>query len=462
LDFVNGFQGATTMDQGYQIVGTGDRLSSEQLARMLSREGQWLLPLVGLIEQAECAVDEVIDVMGRATIEAVLQLSAEQVAGPRHQGKADANRDVQWHGSQGGRVTLAERHQKVRKPRLRRKAGARGPSDPGGEVPIPAYEAMRAGGERLSDRILEILLRGVSTRSYARVLPEMAEQVGVSKSAISREAIEASERVLKALAERRLDDVDLLVIYIDGMRFGPYHVIAAVGVDVSGGKHVLGLREGATENATVVRELLADLVERGVKPAGVEGGRRRLFVIDGAKALRAAIDEVYGSNNPVQRCRNHKRRNVLGHLPKDQHDQARATMTAAWKLPPEEGMAKIEQYARWLERDWPSAAGSLREGLAETFTVKRLGLPATLCRCLNSTNLIDSSQSGVRQKTRRVTNWQNGRMALRWAASAFEATAKSFRKIMGHQQLWMLKAHLDESIEEPQAADNVADQRHAG
>jgi len=447
------------MNQAYQIVGTGDRLSSEQLATMLSREGQWLLPLVGLIEQAECAVDEVIDVMGRATIEAVLQLSAEQVAGPRHQGKADPGRDVQWHGSQGGRVTLAERQQKVRKPRLRRKAKG---DDPGGEVPIPAYEAMRAGGERLSDRILEILLRGVSTRSYAAVLPEMAEQVGVSKSAISREAIEAGERALRELAERRFDDADLLVIYIDGMRFGDYHVIAAVGVDASGDKHVLGLREGATENAAVVKELLADLVERGVKPVGVEGGRRRLFVIDGAKALRAAIDEVFGSHNPVQRCRNHKRRNVLGHLPRDQHDQTRATMSAAWKLEPKEGMAKIEQYAQWLERDWPSAAGSLREGLAETFTVKRLGLPGALCRCLTSTNLIDSSQSGVRQKTRRVTNWQNGQMALRWAAASFQATAKSFRKIMGHQQLWMLKAHLDERIDEQEAAGDVAVQRRAG
>jgi len=450
------------MSQAYQIVGTGDRLSSDQLATMLSREGQWLLPLVGLIEQAECAVDEVIDVMGRATIEAVLQLSAEQVAGPRRQGKADADRQVQWHGSQGGRVTLAERQQRVRKPRLRRKAGANGPSDPGGEVSIPAYEAMREGGTRLSDRILEILLRGVSTRSYGHVLPEMAQQVGVSKSAISREAIEAGERALRELAERRFDDTELLVIYIDGMRFGKYHVIAAVGVDASGAKHVLGLREGATENAAVVKELLADLVERGVKPAGVEGGRRRLFVIDGAKALRAAIDEVYGTHNPVQRCRNHKRRNVLDHLPRDQHDQARATLAAAWKLEPKEGMAKIEQYAQWLERDWPSAAGSLREGLAETFTVKRLGLPGSLCRCLNSTNLIDSSQSGVRQKTRRVTNWQNGQMALRWAASAFEATAKSFRKIMGHQQLWMLKAHLDERIDEHEAAGDVAVQRRAG
>ena len=446
------------MNQAYQIVGAGDRLSSQPLAAFLVKEGQLLLPLVQLIEQAECAVDELIDVMGRATIEAVLQLSAQQVAGPKRQGQRDVQRDVHWHGRQAGRVALAERQLKVSKPRLRRKPTA---DDRGGEVEVPAYVAMGKDA-KLADRMLEILLRGVSTRNYESVLPEMAEQAGVSKSQVSRETIEAGERALKELAERRFDEVELLVIYLDGMRFGDYHVIAAVGVDVSGNKHVLGLREGATENAAVVTSLLSELVERGVKPAGVEGGRRRLFVIDGAKALRKAIDEVYGSHNPVQRCRNHKRRNVLGHLPKDQHDQARATLAAAWKLDAEEGMAKIEKYAKWLERDWPSAAGSLREGLAETFTVKRLGLPGTLGRCLNSTNLIDSSQSGVRQKTRRVTNWQSGAMALRWAAASFEATAKNFRKIMGHEQLWMLKAHLDEPLEQMNDAADVAAGRRAG
>jgi len=446
------------MSEAYQIAEAGDSVSHEQLAELLSSDGQMLLPLVRLIEQAECAVDEVIDVMGRATIEAVLQLSAAQVAGPRQPGQRDPTRRVSRHGRQGGRVALAERQVKVTKPRLRRKPTA---DDPGGEVEVPAYAAMRRGG-RLADRMLEILLRGVSTRQYGAVLPQMAEQAGVSKSTVSREAIEAGERVLKDLAERRFDDAELLVIYVDGMRFGDYHVIAAVGVDVEGRKHVLGLREGATENAAVVKELLVELVARGVKPAGVEGGRRRLFVIDGAKALRVAIDEVYGSTNPVQRCRNHKRRNVLSHLPKDQHDQARATLSAAWKLDAEEGMKKIEQYAKWLEREWPSAAGSLREGLAETFTVKRLGLPGTLCRCLQSTNLIDSSQSGVRQKTRRVTHWQSGAMALRWAAASFAATAKSFRKIMGHQQLWMLQAHLDEPTETTEVDAGVAVQRRVG
>lgn len=460
------------MRQAYQIAGTDEKLSSDQMAALLAREGQFLLPMVQLIEQAECAVDELVDVMGRATIEAVLLMSAEQVAGPKRQGKGDPEREVSWYGSQGGRVALSERQLKVRKPRLRRKKRAKGQaandlrgadgsgsggSGGGGEVEIPAYEAMRKD-QRLADRMLELMLRGVSTRNYKHVLPQVAEQAGVSKSSVSREAIEAGERMLKQLAERDFSQTELLVIYIDGMRFGDYHVIAAVGVDDSGGKHVLGLREGATENAAVVKALLSELVERGVKPAGVEGGRKRLFVIDGAKALRAAIDEVYGSENPVQRCRNHKRRNVISHLPKDQHDQARATLGAAWKLEPEEGMKKLEQYAQWLERDWPSAAGSLREGLAETFTAKRLGLPGTLCRCLHSTNLIDSSQSGVRQKTHRVTNWQHGQMALRWAASAFAATEKNFRKIMGHQQLWMLKAHLDEPAEE----EDVAAHRRAG
>jgi transposase-like protein len=285
-------------------------------------------------------------------------------------------------------------------------------------------------------------MRGVSTRNYREVLPEMAEQVGVSKSQISRENIDAGERLLQELAERDFSQQDLLIIYIDGLRFGKYLVVAAVGVDVSGQKHVLAIREGATENAEVVKSLLEELVARGVKP-----GRRRLFVIDGAKALRTAIDQVYGANQPVQRCRQHKLRNVVGHLPKDQHDQARSTLKAAWKLSPQEGIAKLRQYADWLDRQWPSAAASVREGLEEMFTVNRLNLPTSLRRCLCTTNLIDSTDSGVRQRTRRVTNWQSGSMVLRWAAAGFVETEKNYRRIMGYQQLWMLKAALDEPAE---------------
>ncbi len=432
------------MSESYQIAQTDTTVGSKQLADFLAKEGQLLLPMVQLVEQAEVAIDDLIDVMGRATIEAVLQMSAEQVVGPKQQGKANRDRSVHWYGVQKGRVALKERQLKVDKPRLRRKAD-RGR---GGEVAVPAYEALRKD-QGLADRMLSILMHGVSTRRYEQVLPEMAEQAGVSKSQVSRETIEAGGRLLQALAERDFSDKDLLIIYLDGIQFSQYHVLAAVGVDAAGDKHVLGLRDGASENAEVVKGLLEDLVARGVK-----SGRRRLFVIDGAKALRTAIDQVYGPDNPVQRCRNHKHRNVLSHLPQDQHQQATATLKAAWQLDADEGCRKLEQYARWLEREWPSAAASIREGMAELFTVNRLKLPASLSRCLVTTNLIDSTHAGVRQRTARVTHWQGGAMALRWAASAFVATEKSYRKIMGHVQLWMLQAKLDAPAEDQAIAES--------
>ena len=413
----------------YQVATAADK---RKLSEFLIREGQFLLPMVKLIEQSELAIDQMIDMLGRASIEAVLELSAQELAGSKSPGKASG--EVRWHGRQDGVVHLAERKLSVSRPRLRHKKD--------GEVDIPAYEALRTRG-KLATRMMDILLYGVSTRRYEKVLPEMAESVGVSKSAVSRANIEAGERLLKELAEKRFDDLDILVIYIDGIRLGEHHILGAVGVDLAGNKHVLGLREGSSENATTVSELLTDLVSKGVSP-----GRRRLFVIDGAKALRCAIGQVYGDDNPVQRCRIHKIRNVCDHLPKDQHTNAKATLRAAWKLEAAEGMRQIEQLARWYEKKYPSAAGSLREGLQEMFTINRLSLPPKLMRCLATTNLIDSTHSGVRQRTRRVSNWQDGSMALRWASAAFEATAKGFRKIMGCQQLWMLKAHLDESAEQ--------------
>ena len=344
---------------------------------------------------------ELADVMGRATVEAVLRMSAEQLAGPKRQGRRADDRALYWHGSQPGRVTLSERQLRVEKPRLRKKTARQGER---GEVAIPAYDAMQRD-QRLADRMLAIMLNGVSTRRYETVLPAMAEQVGIGKSEVSRETIEAGTRVLQDLAERDFSKVDVLIIYLDGIQFGNHHVLAAVG---------LGVRSGASENATVTTALLEDLVARGIRP-----DRRRLFVVDGAKALRSAIAQVFGAGNEGQRCRNHKVRNVVGHLPNAQHDQARATLRAAWKLEAKEGLRKLDQYASWLQRDWPDAAASVREGLDEIFTVNRLGLPASLRTCLTTTNIIDSTHSGIRQRTRRVTNWKNGEMALRWSAVAF-------------------------------------------
>jgi transposase-like protein len=418
------------MKRTYEVADQTDKRAIEEF---LKREGQFLLPMVELVERTEVAIDEVIDVVGRATIGAVLEMSAEGVAGPKQAGKQRDEGSVVWYGRQGGQVYLSDRKVRVDRPRLRRREGGQG-----GEVEVPAYEAMQRPG-RLADRMLEILLAGVSTRNYEQVIPDMADTVGVSKSAVSREAIQASTRVVRELMERRFDDVDLLIIYLDGMQFGRHHVLAGVGVDEEGQKHVLGVWHGASENGELAKALLRDLAERGVRPE-----RRRLFIIDGSKALRKGIDEVYGADNPVQRCRNHKLRNVVGHLPKEDHDQVKAVIRAAWKLEAKEGEAKLEHLARWLERDHPSAAASLREGLTEMFTINRLGLPAPLRRCLGTTNLIDSTHSGARQKTRRVTNWKNGEMALRWAAGAMIETEKSYRKILGYRHLWILKAHLDD------------------
>ena len=420
----------------YQII---DRADSKKLTEFLCKEGQLLLPLVELITQTEMRLDELVDITGRAAIEAVLTLSAQEVAGAKHPGKQAG--EIRWYGHQRTTVPLSNRKLRVEKPRLRRKG--RGP---GQEVEIPAYEAILENS-CLGRRILEILMMGISTRHYQRILPQMAETVGISKSNISREFVEASAQSLKELCERRFDDHDLLIVYIDGLQYGSIHVVAALGVDSQGHKHVLGLREGASENAEVVTDLLADLVERGLTPE-----RRRLFVIDGSKALRVGIRRVFGSGSPVQRCRNHKVRNVLGYLPKDRQADVEVAMKAAFKLQADEGIAKLEKLAQWLEREHPSAAGSLREGLAEMFTIHRLGLPKTLRRCLASTNVIESPYSGVREKTGRVKRWRDGQMALRWTASALLSIEKRMRRIMGYQQLWMLEAALQEWGEE----ENIA------
>lgn len=426
------------MEKPYHIVESRD---TQGWANFLAKNGQALLPMMELIEQSQAAVDEVIDVVGRAAVEAVLRLSAEQIAGPPHPGKAAGA--VGWHGREAGTVCLQERKLRVTKPRLRQRGKGQD-----GEVRIPAYEAMRQGG-KLSSRMLEILLRGVSTRQYRKVLPEMAETVGVSRSSVSRQAVEASEEQLRQLCERRLEGLELLVLYLDGVRFADHHVLVAVGVDAEGRKHVLGLAEGASENQEVVKGLLADLVRRGLKT-----DRKYLFVIDGSKALRAAIEAVFGSQNPVQRCRNHKIENVMGYLPEELKDQVKAAMRGAFRLPAKEGMARLEKQAAWLEREYPSAAASLREGLEEMFTVNRLGLPPSLARCLVTTNIIESPHSGVRLRTRRVCHWQNGQMVLRWAASALLMTEQSFRKIMGYRDLWTLNAALGRN--QPSIEEKVA------
>jgi len=426
--------------RAYRTVRKQGKVNEQELASFLVKNGQGLLPMVDLIEQCQVACNELIEVTGRAAIQAVLQLSAMEAAGgPPQQGKRRSG-DVVFYGRQAGQVFLSDRKLEVERPRLRSK-GRRSQ-----EVEVPAYAAMQ-NQEQMGARMLDILLHGVSTRNYKAVIPEMAETAGVSRSAVSRAAIEASEAEVEALLSRRFDDVKLLVIYIDVLVFGKYTMIGAIGVDTQGHKHVLGIREGATENAAVVTALLEDVVARGVDPK-----RKMLFVIDGSKALRTAINAVFGAEQPVQRCRAHKLRNVLGYLPKDQQAQVKSVLRAAWKLPPKEGMARIKKLAAWLDNSYPSAASSLIEGLEECFTINRLDIPPALHRCLATTNIIESPHAGVRIQTRRVTHWQNGKMVLRWMASAFIRTEKRFNRIMGHRDLWALQAILNPSATASQKA----------
>jgi putative transposase len=421
--------------ESYQVVTAADR---RELTKFLIREGQYLLPMLKLIEEAQTQITQIIDVTGRACIEAILELSAVELVGQKTPGKKSG--EVRWHGKQDGVVHLGDRKLKVSKPRLRHKTE--------GEQPIPAYEALKTRS-RMADRMLQILIDGVSTRRYKRVIQEMADSIGISKSAVSRANIEAGEKLLKELAERSFEKHDILVVYIDGLCLGSYHVLGAIGVDADGCKHVLGLVLGSSENAAVATDLLNLLVQRGVAP-----GRRRLFVIDGSKALRKAIDLVYGNDNPVQRCRIHKMRNVCDHLPREQHQNAKSMLWAAWKLEAHEGKQQIEQLARWYEKKHPSAAASLREGINELFTINDMNLPPKLMLCLASTNIIESANWGARQRLGRVTNWQDGSMALRWGAAAFEAASQNFQRIRGHHQMWVLKAYLDQKSDEQVIAEH--------
>ena len=414
------------MKRNYHVVELDSKGADKTIEMFCKTNGQLLLPLVDLITDARLAVDQVIDRAGRSLIQTIFLLSAEQVAGPKTPGKTKG--EICWHGRQAGRVRLADRQLKVERPRLRSKRGE--------EVAVPAYEALR-GSEQTGAEMFEALLKGLSTRNYGEVIPQMAESAGVSKSAVSREAAEAGARQLEELLGRRWDQAEILVIYLDGMQFGSQHVISAVGVDVHGRKHVLGIQLGATENSAAVKDLLIRLREQGL-----DTQRRYLFVIDGAKALRAAIGEVFGANQLVQRCRTHKLRNVVERLPK--HDlmlanQTRSLMRAAWRLPQaEEGIARMKKLAEMIERQHPEAAASLREGLEETFTINRADVPPSLHRCLATTNVIESPQAGVRKKTGNVCRWRDGDMVLRWVAGAFLLTEKHFRRIMGYQDLWSL------------------------
>jgi len=426
--------------QQYGVVDARDALNCRELTGMLTKDGQALLPILELILNGRKTIDQVIDVMGTAAIQAILEMDARAKAGEPHRGKPDDRPGAVYrHGYQDGVVPLSDRRLRVRKPRIRTKGGTGG-GGAGGEksreVPLPAYEALR-NDPRAGEQIAHLLLRGISTRDYQTAIESMAGTVGVSKSAVSREFVERTETAHDELMARRFDELNILVVLIDGFQLGDHHVITALGVDDGGKKHILGVTASGSENAAAVKTLLQSLVDRGVKPE-----ERRLFIIDGSKAIRAGINEVFGSEHPVQRCVTHKVRNVQDKLPEERKAYAKILIEGAAKMNRDKGLAKLNSYARELDATHPDAAASLREGMEELLTVSGLGLPEALARSVRSTNMIESPQSMIRKTTGRVKNWKSQAMALRWHCAGCLDAEHRMRRIKGYADLCLLEQAL--------------------
>jgi putative transposase len=365
-----------------------------------------------------------------------LQVLEVMLVGPK--GRHNPERVAVRHGSEPGQVTLGGRRVRVRRPRVRTADGSR-------ELPVPTYQAF-ASTDLLGQLALERMLAKLSCRRYPAGLEPVGTQVestasGTSKSAISRRFVAATEHALAELLAADLTSLDLVALMVDGIRVAEHCCVVALGVTIDGTKIPLGLVEGATENATVVTDLLAGLRERGL-----EVTRPILVVIDGAKALRRAVCDVF--DHPViQRCQLHKLRNVSDRLPDALASTVAKRMRQAYRLAdPLLAEAELEALARTLDRSHPGAAASLREGLAETLTIGRLGVPPTLARTLRSTNSIESMIEICREHAANVKRWQDGQMVLRWIAAGMGEARRQFRRVNGHLHLPALRVALDQTI----------------
>jgi putative transposase len=325
-------------------------------------------------------------------------------------------------------VVFGGRKVKLQRPRLRSREDK--------EVGLDSYAAFQENG-KLQQAVERQLIRQCSTRDYEGAIDSCLNGYGIKRSSVSRHWKAATAKQLEQLLQRPVPK-ELLVLMIDSKFFAGECVVAALGIDVQGRKHVLGLWHGATENATIAKTLLEDLVSRGL-----DSEHKMLIVIDGAKALRKAVKMIFGEQALVQRCRLHKMRNVLDHLPKELQSQARWRLQRAWaQKDPKVAEQQLRKVARWLEEPWPMAAASLNEGLEETLTVQRLKLQHTLVRVLSNTNIIENCFAQVAHRTRRVKQWHNPLMILRWAATTLLWAEKHFRRIKGCDQLHDLERNL--------------------
>jgi transposase-like protein len=293
---------------------------------------------------------------------------------------------------------------------------------------------------RRQTSIVRQLVHGISTRKYERAIERFTDGYGVSKSAVSREWVTATSGSLRALCERRIDQLPpIAVLLIDGVEYAGECIVIALGVDARGQKHVLGLVQGATENAVVVQQLLDELMDRGL-----DAEAKRLYVLDGSKALRKAVRRTFGERSPVQRCQVHKRRNLKRYLSPEYERTVDQRLMAAYAMKDYAQARKLLLgTVEWLKGINPSAAASLRDGLEETLTLHRLQCPELLRRSFSSTNIIESAISVVRTATQRVKRWRGGDMRLRWSAAGLLATEKRFRRVRGYKSMATLVSAIE-------------------
>ena len=430
------------MKKGSQRAGTACRAGLRLVASVEERS---------LLERLAGSVDEQLGLFAERMREGLLAASVAvglevmselqeaevtELAGPK--GKHDPGRSAYRHGSEAGRVTLGGRRVPIRRPRVRTVDGV--------EVRLESYDTF-ASVDLLAEQVVASLLAGLSGRRYQQVLEPVGEAVaqeasGVSQSAVSRRFITATAERLAAFRSRPLDGERWLIVFVDGFDFAGHTMVGALGVTAEGTKVPLSVVEGSTENTTVVRGLISGLRDRGL-----DASEGVLFVIDGAKAVAKAIRQVFGEQAVIARCRVHKERNVLDHLPEAERLWVRRKLQAAWANPDAaEAEAALTALAGQLAKVNPDAAASLREGLADTLTVTRLGITGSLLKTVMSTNPMESMIEIVRDHARNVKHWQRGDMRLRWAAAGMLAAATQFRRVKGYRQLPALAAALKREI----------------
>ena len=364
--------------------------------------------------------------VGLGVVHELMELEVDEVVGPK--GKRNPDRAAVRHGHENGSMTLGGRRVGVRRPRMRTADAER-------ELPVESYEYF-ADRDPLTRAVMDRMLAGVSTRRFADVGEPVGEEVvqasaATGKTAVSDMFIERTRTALSELMTRRLDDVRLAVMMLDGLEIADRTHVVALGITTEGVKIPLGLWEGRTENATLARALLADLVDRGL-----DCEQAILFVIDGGKALRRAIKDVFGEHALVHRCHRPRERNVTDLLPERDRPTVRTRIRAAWSLTdPELARQRLELLASELDRTWPDAAGSLREGMDDTLTLMRLGITGKLATTLCSTNPCESMIEIVRYTQRNVKRWQDGDMRKRWTAAGMLEAEQQFRRIIGYRDL---------------------------